>query len=652
MTRAPNPERSLDPARREPRLATLGAMALLCACAVDARNFDELAPANTGAGGDTGSVVGSSGGAGESANQVGLNPAGLGGSPAELGPNVTLLVNGSSCGAGAPCESSRCEVSTVEGQSVCCALDCADSERCSADGASCLPLPGVAGQACSDALPCAPGLACTPGGANQLVCCAQACPEGQFCVDQGGRCEAPQRADGAECVQSGQCISGYCDLDRRLCAINPCVGKPVGSYCARGAQCDAAELCTFTGMGIVAAGDAHTCAIFTDGNVRCWGNNEGGTLGIPPEQVDIFGDTLDEIPRNAPVLSFGGRRAIQVSAGGWHSCALLEDGNVRCWGQTSLNQLTPARADGDVFLPSGERAVSIDAGGAHTCAVLASRQLTCWGDNIAGHLGLGHNQLIANVELAPLPLAEPVTLVTAGNLQTCAVLASGALQCWGEGQGGLLGYGEASDRFTPLGNVDVGAPVLFASTSTDATCVVIEGGFVRCWGRNDQGVLGYGHAEDIGVLQTPAQAATSTTATGLPLGGNVALGGGGVVQVEADSGTGHVCARFSGGAVRCWGDNNNGSLGYGHIEAIGDDETPAQAAVLRPGQLGGDVPFGRSVLALASGGHCAVLNDRSVICWGRNTGGQLGLPVRFPNGTPEETPADLLATRVGPLAID
>jgi alpha-tubulin suppressor-like RCC1 family protein len=565
-----------------------------------------------------------------------------------------FLANGASCGGAAPCESSRCEASVIDGQSVCCSLDCAVSERCSADGSSCVPLPREAGQACTPELPCAGGLSCAAAGANQFACCAVACTEGQFCVDLGARCATPGQADGAECVLSGQCVSGYCELDRKVCTPNPCVGKAAGSYCASGAQCDAAGLCSFTGMGLVAAGAAHTCAVTLTGVVRCWGGNQAGALGLPvvAEETDIFGDTLDEIPRNFPDVTFEGRRALQVAAGGGHSCALLEDGNVRCWGENTADQLTSARADGDVFLPTGQTAVQIDAGGAHACAVLSSGQVTCWGNNGLGQLGYGHTDVLPNVELPTVTLPERALQVTAGNGQTCAVLESGALHCWGTSRDGVLGYGSAGAGLTTSESVDVGAPVLSASTGSSATCVVVSGGFVRCWGNNDGGILGYGHDQSIGLTETPAQAASLLAANGNALGGDVPLGGGGVVQVEVDTGTGHVCARFSGGAVRCWGGNSDGALGYGHIEDIGDDETPAQAAQLRPDQLGGDVPFGQSVLALATGSRCAVLDEREVICWGPNGNGELGLPRLFPNGTPDVTPADMLLTRVAPLQLE
>ena len=560
---------------------------------------------------------------------------------------VTLLANGAACDSAGRCESSRCEA-TLEDDAVCCASDCADDARCRADGTACEPLPKGPGQVCGAGIPCAPGLGCMPAGAGASVCCSATCTAGQFCVDAGARCAAPLSAPGAACTESGECTTGYCDLDRRICRDNPCVGAVEGSYCARGGQCNAAGTCTFTGMGIVTGAFEHTCAVLSNGNVRCWGNNEFGQVGVLLDQA-IVGD--DERPNETPEVTFGGRRALQVSGGVSHTCALLEDGNVRCWGTNLDNQLTPTRPDGDVFLPAGERAVQIDTGGGHSCALLASGRATCWGFNSSGQCGFGHNLPLENAELGVIALSEPVRLISTGSADSCAVLASGALTCWGRG-GAALGYADAGDRFNPLDAVDVGGRVSFVTAGGNDTCAVIEGGFVRCWGEADGGKLGYAHPDDIGLTETPAQAATRVASNGRVLGGNVALGGGGVVQVEINTDSGHVCARFSGGAVRCWGDNDSGSLGYGHESDIGDDETPAQAAQLGPNQIGGDVPFGRSVLALASGGRCAVLNDRSIICWGRNGDGQLGMPELFDAGTPDLTPAAVIASGVGPVRLE
>jgi alpha-tubulin suppressor-like RCC1 family protein len=129
----------------------------------------------------------------------------------------------------------------------------------------------------------------------------------------------------------------------------------------------------------LALGSNHSCALLEGGSVRCWGQNGMGQLGI--SGYDVVGD--DEDPADAPVLQLGGP-AQQVVAGNEFSCALMEDGTVRCWGRDDLEQLGGADP---VVLPT--QAVQIAAGEAHVCAVLETGDLLCWGDNSEGQLGNG-----------------------------------------------------------------------------------------------------------------------------------------------------------------------------------------------------------------------------------------------------------------------
>ncbi len=581
----------------------------LVACGVDSRMVEPTDPISSlGGQGGRSDVVdapgGASGAAGNAGGSGGGGQEGVGGIGGVQNTPIALGDNGDACSSSEACESNQCELTGAAGSSrVCCSADCTDSQRCSADGASCLE---------------------------------------------------PLLAGGIACERGEQCGSSYCQSFTGLCAPNPCTSAIPGKYCDRGSQCDAAGLCIFTGMGMVAAGPAHTCAIVGSGGVRCWGDNTDGQLGARLDQTAI-GDTADEVPADVAdlLVSFGTRRAVQVTAGNFHSCVILDDGNVRCWGSNQEGQQNPTLANGDIGLPPGELAIQIDAGGAHTCAVLASGGLACWGFNTSGQLGGGDAlPLGTSGAIAPRAIDGGAMQVSCGSTFSCAVLGDGGLTCWGNGQFGVLGYGEASDRFEPLGPVDVGGGVQYVGAGTRSTCAVLTTGAVRCWGDNDAGILGYGHATGIGLTETPARAATLTAPDGGPLGGDVQLGGNGAVQVEVNSDSGHTCVRFSGGAVRCFGDNNDGSLGYGHEQDIGDDETPAQAAQLAPVVLGGDVPFGRTVLALAAGGRCAVLNDRSVICWGRNSTGQLGMPALYPEGTPDLTPQELIAAGTGPVRFE
>ena len=141
-------------------------------------------------------------------------------------------------------------------------------------------------------------------------------------------------------------------------------------------------------------------------------------------------------------------------------------------------------------------------------------------------------------------------------------------------------------------NDDYDLPII----SKGHSCVVISGGHVRCWGGNVDGELGYEHTNHIGDDESPASSA------------NVDLGMG-MEARQIAMGYSHACALLADGAVRCWGRNERGQLGYGHTNNIGDDESPASA---------GNVNVGGTVAQIAAGGRhtCALLTDGAVALLG------------------------------------
>jgi alpha-tubulin suppressor-like RCC1 family protein len=150
----------------------------------------------------------------------------------------------------------------------------------------------------------------------------------------------------------------------------------------------------------LAAGGDHTCALLEGGQIKCWGSNAFGELGIGVNETG-WGDQPGEMGNNLPIVDLGsGRTALAVSAGETHTCALLDTHQVKCWGGNDRGQLgldsTVGRgtlpADmGDnlpaVNLGTGRTALAIATGSWHTCAVLDTHQLKCWGDNAYGEAG-------------------------------------------------------------------------------------------------------------------------------------------------------------------------------------------------------------------------------------------------------------------------
>lgn len=373
----------------------------------------------------------------------------------------------------------------------------------------------------------------------------------------------------------------------------------------------------------LAAGKLHTCARRADGRVQCWGDNADGQLGLG--HTDRIGD--DEPASASRWLQFDAPVRELVSAGDSGSsfnCALLERGAVRCWGDGSHGQLgygdTESRGDDETLddLPDVSidgTAVSIAAGasefGSHTCALLDSGDLRCWGKAKFGKLGYGHTNTIGDDEtpdtVGTVPVGGAVREVAAGKYNTCAILEDDTLRCWGWNKFGQLGLGhtrDIGDDELPASTdpIDVGGTVADVAVGRRHVCARLERGAIRCWGWNEHGQLGIGRTENIGDDETPASTEAIAFESAVETVGAGSL---------------HVCALLENGDVVCWGDNRLGQLGRGDEETVGDDE-PAQE--LEPIYLGGEA-IG---LAVGRFHNCALLEDRSVRCWGLNGQGQLG----------------------------
>lgn len=329
------------------------------------------------------------------------------------------------------------------------------------------------------------------------------------------------------------------------------------------------------GVVQIAAGWYQTCAVLDGGRVRCFGVAAGGLLGYA--NAENIGD--DETPASAGDVDVGGS-VTQIAAGPQHTCARLANGTVTCWGSNSHYQLgnrspgnigdneTPA-STGIVFV--GGSVEQVVVGFSHTCALLAGGAVRCWGEGSNGCLGYGNTNTIGDDEepadAGDVDLGGDAVELAAGSFHTCALLTTGNVRCWGMGYDGRLGYADTrniGDDETPAdaGDVDVGGPVLHIAAGDYSTCALLVGGSVRCWGAGSFGELGYADTANIGDNETPAAA------------GDVDLGG---PATSIDVGFQHTCATLESGAIRCWGRASDGELGYGNTDAVGDDETPASA---------------------------------------------------------------------------
>lgn len=339
---------------------------------------------------------------------------------------------------------------------------------------------------------------------------------------------------------------------------------------------------------VVVAGGYHTCAVVAGGGVKCWGKNNEGELGD--------GTTTS---RTIPVdVSGVGRGIVAVAADMSHTCAVTLGGGVKCWGANGYGQLgngtttartTPVDVDGlavDI--------AAVTAGGYHTCALTTSGSAKCWGNNLYGQLGAG----TFTDHYTPVTVsgsATGIADVTAGDYHTCALTTSGGVKCWGDNGYGQLGDGTFGKSSTPVAVNGLSSGVAAVAVGGYHTCALTTGGGVKCWGRNDHGQLGDG---------TWVIRYTPVVVSGLSSG---------VVAVV--TGWGHTCALMDaarGGGVKCWGFNGYGQLGDGTTT---DRLTPVAISGLS-----------NDVASVVAGGHhtCALTTAHRVKCWGRNEYGQVG----------------------------
>lgn len=214
----------------------------------------------------------------------------------------------------------------------------------------------------------------------------------------------------------------------------------------------------------------HLCGLRDDGAVVCaasFGAPVFGQLGWPPEPSPPVG--------GYPPVELGtDRTATAIALGVHHTCALLDDQTVKCWGRNQYGQLGQGDTNsrgllstemGDALPPIAlePSAIAIAAGNYHSCALFEGGDVKCWGFNDQGQLGQGDalnrgvsaGQIAA---LAPIPLGEPAVAIDAGS-HSCALLASGAVKCWGLNDHGELGLGDTLSRGDQPGEVAALSPI-------------------------------------------------------------------------------------------------------------------------------------------------------------------------------------------------
>ena len=279
--------------------------------------------------------------------------------------------------------------------------------------------------------------------------------------------------------------------------------------------------------------------------------------------------------------------------------------------------------------------IKLFVGYAQSCALLNNSELKCWGNNLRGQLGQGHtNNLNGKMVAIDLGSHMVVRSITGGAIHMCALLGHNQVKCWGSNEFGQLGQGhtnhlgdgldengksEMGDNLA-LVDLDSGLTVKSVVAGWNHTCALLSHNQVKCWGSNEFGQLGQGHTNHLG--DGLDENGKSEMGGNLPV---VNLGRGLTAQSVVVGGH-HTCVLLSNNQVKCWGANGTGGLGQGHRNHLGDglDENGKS-------EMGDNLPvvdLGRGLTAqsVVVGGYhtCVLLSNYQVKCWGHNSYGQLG----------------------------
>ena len=365
----------------------------------------------------------------------------------------------------------------------------------------------------------------------------------------------------------------------------------------------------------IAAGTYNGCAILENQSMVCWGDNEYGQLGDGTTTGSAVPIYVNVAANETPV---------EVTVGQVTACALMESGNIYCWGSGYYGKMGNGEPWNDdyvntemrqVLLPEGQGGQTVSISGGHICTILNNGDVYCWGRGNQGQLGYGgtsNRNIPAKVNL---PGQRSAIAISTGTFMTCAITNDGMGYCWGENDEGQLGNGTTNSRqMTP-------AEVLFPSGNTpvsisagdDFACALMDNRKVMCWGENNDGRLGQGPlATDDETTPVWVSMENSETAHFL------------------DIGTKSACMILDSEETKCWGTNEEGQIGQGDTD-VDYYSTPTE--------VNGSHDF--VALSINSDTICAITSNAEGYCWGDNEAGQTG---RGSIDTNEPTPSEILFT--------
>lgn len=291
-----------------------------------------------------------------------------------------------------------------------------------------------------------------------------------------------------------------------------------------------------TGAKQVAMGYNHACAITQTGTVSCWGDNNNGQLGDGTQTSRL---------QATPVVGLAAK-VTQLALSYQSSCALLENGNIQCWGSNSQGELAIGAATvrsispQTVTLGANLKAKRLVAGKHHLCAISQNDSLFCWGANDAGQLGL--NDTVTRYQPTQISLAGSVQQLEAGFAHTC-VARTNDVYCWGINNKGQLGNDSTTDSAVPV-VVSLTASVVDFALGKEHSCAVTSDNKTYCWGSRQAGQT----AQTIDALLLDKKPILVSSLTG---------------KRRVSAGDFHSCSIEDNSIVKCWGKNDLGQLANG-----------------------------------------------------------------------------------------
>jgi len=352
-----------------------------------------------------------------------------------------------------------------------------------------------------------------------------------------------------------------------------------------------------------------TCAVISSGTVKCWGGNDYGQLGNNDEDMAVLTDSSQKF-KSAPVTVASLNGIKQVAVGYNHACAISQTGSVSCWGDNSRGQIGDGtttfrpQATAVVGLSSTAKVTQLALTYQSSCALLETGAVQCWGGNTQGELGVGQTAKL-NQSTSPqnVVLLNNVTIkrLVSGRQHLCGITNSDTLVCWGWNDSGQLGLAvpnsdpisvDTSARFIPTAVTSVGSGIQQVAAGYGHTCAVRANDTV-CWGDNSKGQLGNG---------------VTSTSPSAPVVVSLLSG-----VTELALGKDHSCATKSDNETLCWGSRQAGQTAQS-IDAVLLDKIPVVVTGLT----------GKHSISAGDFHSCSISDGGAAKCWGKNDLGQLG----------------------------